>query len=70
MIAAHHTGNTDLFHEYKTVFETLGSGIEREGKYSPRFFAPLTKELLDFDALQTQINLHVQGAKQERLSGT
>ena len=61
MIAAHHAGFTDLFREYKTAFETIGSGIEREGKHSARFFSPLTKELVDFDALQTQISDHVNG---------
>ncbi|HLK09028.1 MAG TPA: hypothetical protein VKV30_13825 [Candidatus Angelobacter sp.] len=55
IIAAHHAGKTELMRDYRAAFEGIGSGIEREGKYAPRFFSPLTKELLDFDALRVQV---------------
>jgi hypothetical protein len=55
-IAANEASQPELMREYKTAFEAIGSGLEREGKYSPRFFSPLSKELEDFDALREQIN--------------
>jgi hypothetical protein len=54
-VAAHHARNQALENTYVEALKNLGSGIEREGKYAPSFFSPITKTLVDFNVLWSEI---------------
>jgi hypothetical protein len=54
-IAAYKTSADSLRQSYLTALKNIGTGIEREGKYSPLFFSPITKALVEFDVLSSQV---------------
>ena len=55
ILASHFLADSDSLKAYRTAFEEIGSLIEKEGKYTPLFFSPTTKNLVPFDELSHQL---------------
>jgi hypothetical protein len=55
ILASHSLGDSESLKAYRASFDDIGSLIEREGKYTPLFFSPTTKNLVPFDELSQQL---------------
>ena len=55
VLASHFAGDSESGKSYRVALDDVGSLIEKEGKYTPLFFSPATKNLVDFDELKEQM---------------
>jgi len=55
ILASHALGDNDSYKDYRAAFDEIGLLIEKEGKYTPLFFSPTTKNLVLFDELRKQL---------------
>jgi hypothetical protein len=55
ILASHAVGDAELLKAYRGALDDIGSVIEKEGKYTPLFFSPTTKNLVEFDDLNRQL---------------
>ncbi len=55
ILASHTLGDSESLQEHRTAFDDIGSVIEKEGKYIPFFFSPITKALVTFEELSQQL---------------
>jgi hypothetical protein len=55
ILASHAVGDSRSQGTYQTAFDEIGSVIEKDGKYTPLFFSPISKTLVSFDELGQQL---------------
>lgn len=55
ILASRFLGDFDALSSYQVAFDEIASLVEKEGKYTPLFFSPTTKNLVTLDALSQQL---------------
>ena len=55
ILASHFLEDAESLKKYHTAFIDIGSLIDKEGKYTPLFFSPVSKKLVQFDELSQQL---------------
>jgi hypothetical protein len=55
ILASHALREGDSLKTYWAAFDDIGSLLEKEGKYLPLFFSPVTKTLVTFEGLREQL---------------